>query len=223
MKTLLASSDQALVSRWHTGIAALGEGVVARSLTELADELQRGKPDVILLDRLLPGVGISSHLLTLVGDVSPVPVVLMVAVPNETEGLRLLGSGVRGYCNRYMAPDKIEAMVQAVQKGEIWAGRRIMTLLIDRLMRSSLAVELEEPPEELLQRFRSLTSREVQVVEQVLAGKTNAEISQVLHIAERTVKTHVGSALRKMQVKDRLQLALKVKELMTLRDRNRAR
>ena len=58
-----------------------------------------------------------------------------------------------------------------------------------------------------------LSEREVTVVQHILAGESNKTIAEQLYISEKTVKTHIGNVFKKLQVRDRLQVALLCKEL----------
>ena len=133
--------------------------------------------------------------------------------PNEDEGRRILATGAAGYCNTYMAPAILQRAVEVVALGEIWVNRTLVHALVRGRGGNG---ETKEAPESVNRvnggAIDSLTRREQAVALRVAQGQSNKEIGRALGITERTVKSHLGAVFRKTGARDRLHLALFLKE-----------
>ncbi|MCB1725768.1 MAG: response regulator transcription factor [Chromatiaceae bacterium] len=129
--------------------------------------------------------------------------VAMSARPDAEEGLALLRGGVRGYVNRMANARVLEAVVEDVVAGEIWAGREVT----DHLLKLALSPSAAGPDggEALL---AQLTPREAEVALGVAAGHSNKVIASGHGVSERTVKAQLNSIFRKTGIRNRVQLAL---------------
>jgi len=118
---------------------------------------------------------------------------------NETI-LKVITSGAKGYVDEAApAPDLVQAIC-SVHQGSVWIPRRVMSMFIERsgglLSRNCQG------------RSSNFTSREKQVLEMLLEGRSNKEIANPLGIEERTVKAHVAKLMRKVGVKNRIALCV---------------
>ena len=132
------------------------------------------------------------------------PVVAMAGVPEETEAFRALNIGVQGYCHVGAASQQLLDIALVVENGGLW----MPPPLIQRFLAVSTRVVPPAAPDRPV--LNTLTSRELMVAEQVAQGSNNREIAQTLEITERTVKAHLTSIFEKLEVRDRVQLALKM-------------
>ncbi len=135
-------------------------------------------------------------------------VVVMSATPDQTEGLRAINAGAKGYCHLYAVPELLREVASVVEQGGLWVGpelvERIVAATRALLARSPAADQLPAPD------LSSLSAREAEVAQAVAAGKSNREVAEQLFISERTVKAHLGAVFEKLGVRDRLQLALRL-------------
>jgi two-component system nitrate/nitrite response regulator NarL len=133
-------------------------------------------------------------------------VVVLSATPDQTEGLRAINAGARGYCHLYAVPELLQEVARVVQQGGLWVGPELVDRIVaatrDLLARSAAADQLPAP------NLSALSAREAEVARAVAAGKSNREVAEQLFISERTVKAHLGAVFEKLGVRDRLQLAL---------------
>jgi DNA-binding NarL/FixJ family response regulator len=113
--------------------------------------------------------------------------------------------GARAYLNCSDGPQLIRQAIEVVTGGSIWAPRRLLSKLIDRL----LAV----PDSSLANSAPHLTLREHQVLDLILLALSNREIARQLGIEERTVKAHVGSLMRKTGSDNRIELSMRALNL----------
>jgi DNA-binding NarL/FixJ family response regulator len=120
---------------------------------------------------------------------------------NDELILRSITSGARAYLDGSAGPLAVRQAVEAVIQGSIWAPRRILTILIDRLL---------SQPGAPAAAFSSLafSPRERQVLELIMSGSSNREIATVLGIEERTVKAYVTSLFRKTGAENRVSLSV---------------
>ena len=123
----------------------------------------------------------------------------------DSHMMRCLEGGARAYLDSHAGPLALRQAVEGVMEGMIWAPRRVLSLLVDRLMRSrnhlgqELAVSRAKP---------SYSPRERQVLDLIMTASSNREIAEELGIEERTVKAYVASLMRKSGVDNRVSLSV---------------
>jgi DNA-binding NarL/FixJ family response regulator len=110
-------------------------------------------------------------------------------------------AGARAYLDSSAGPQTVRQAIDVVVSGSIWAPRRLLSKLIDRLLGM---------PENIGTMGQlQLTDREHQVLELILLAQSNREIARQLGIEERTVKAHVGRLMRKTGAENRIELSIK--------------
>jgi DNA-binding NarL/FixJ family response regulator len=110
-------------------------------------------------------------------------------------------AGARAYLDLKASPRIVRQAVEVVTSGSIWAPRRLLSMLIDRLLGDSDTSLTSDPPR--------LTDRERQVLDLILTARSNREIARELGIEERTVQAHVGRLLRKTGSDNRVNLLMR--------------
>lgn len=121
---------------------------------------------------------------------------------NDELVLESIIAGARAYLELTAGPDTVRMAIDVVTGGSIWAPRRLLSKLIDRLLKAPEASPANTTPH--------LTSRERQVLELILKARSNREIAHHLGIEERTVKGHVGRLMRKAGADNRIELSMRV-------------
>lgn len=119
---------------------------------------------------------------------------------NDELVLDAVVAGARAFLYSSAGPETVRMAIDVVVSGSIWAPRRLLSKLIDRL----LGVP---DSREVVKKLR-LTDRERQVLGLILAAKSNREIARQLGIEERTVKAHVGRLMRKTGADNRIELSM---------------
>jgi DNA-binding NarL/FixJ family response regulator len=119
---------------------------------------------------------------------------------NDQLVLEAIVAGARAYLDLSAGPESVRIAIEAVVDGTIWAPRRLLSKLIDRLLTVRDA--------SLTNASASLTSRERQVLDLILMARSNREIARQLGIEERTVKAHVGRLMRKTGSDNRIELTM---------------
>jgi len=114
--------------------------------------------------------------------------------------LKALAAGAKGYVDEAATPAEFVQAIRVVHQGSVWAPRRVMSIFIDRVTSS---------PGKIFPAGRvTFTDREKEVLELLVAGRSNREIGQALQIEERTVKAHVAKLMRKVGVQNRIALSV---------------
>jgi DNA-binding NarL/FixJ family response regulator len=110
-------------------------------------------------------------------------------------------AGARAYLDLTDGPEMVLKAIEEVMTGTIWAPRRVLAKLIDRLLSVSDTHLGDADPH--------LTTRERQVLDLILLARSNREIAGQLGIEERTVKAHVGRLMRKTGADNRIELSMR--------------
>jgi len=114
--------------------------------------------------------------------------------------LKALAAGAKGYVDEAASPAEFVQAIRVVYQNSVWAPRRVMSIFIDRVTSS---------PGRIFPAGRvTFTDREKEVLELLVAGRSNKEIGLVLGIEERTVKAHVAKLMRKVGVQNRIALSV---------------
>ncbi len=122
--------------------------------------------------------------------------------PSFEEGSSLLALGIKGYGNSYMFTLHVQQAIAMLENGSIWLYPSFMQELITTITPEK---SFKEPI------LNKLTEREREIALHVSQGYSNKEIAIALNITERTVKQHISHIFEKLNVSDRLSLALLLK------------
>jgi DNA-binding NarL/FixJ family response regulator len=202
---ILVVDDHAVVRRGLIGfldgepdLEIVGEAEGGRQALDLLARLdaEGRRPDVVVMDlQMAPIDGIESTR-QVRARYSDVEVVALTSFAEEDRVHAALEAGASGYLLKDADADEVARAVRAAHRGELQldpaVARRLMT---------SLRVARDDPTAEL-------TSRALEVLRLVGAGKTNKEIATELVISERTARTHVSHILGKLGLRSRTQAAL---------------
>lgn len=168
------------------GIAADGDGAL-----EIVSEQ---RPEVVLMDLSMPGVGGIEATRSLLADHPGVRVIALTSSSGSTEVLGALDAGAIGYLLKDASPDELRSGIRAAARGE--------SPLSPKAARAVIAARDvgQEAPE--------LSAREREVLSCVAEGLPNKLIARRLEISEKTVKAHLTSIYQQIKVSDRTQAAL---------------
>jgi DNA-binding NarL/FixJ family response regulator len=166
---------------------------------EALDLAERRRPDVVLLDLNMPGVG-GLEACAALRERKPAPEVVMLTVSDEEPDLyAALRVGASGYLLKDMAPSELIEAVLAVARGEPRIAPQMASRMLAELGRGA-DVARRDPLE-------SLSDREREVLALMADGLRNREIAERLVISEATVKTHVRHVLEKLRLRNRAEAA----------------
>jgi DNA-binding NarL/FixJ family response regulator len=119
---------------------------------------------------------------------------------NDELVLESIIAGARAYLELTADTTLVRQAIEVVTSGSIWAPRRLLSKLIDRL--------LKVPDSSFTNSNLHLTAREKEVLDLILQARSNREIARQLGIEERTVKAHVGRLMRKTGADNRIELTM---------------
>lgn len=181
------------------GIEVVGQAEDADGAIRLAAEFS---PDVVLLDVSMPGGGLAA--LRSLNDGDPAPKCAMLTVSEEDQDvIRALKSGAVGYILKGVGARELISAVK-----DIAAGRsHVSAGLALKLVRA-----ISEPSQRDPDPFDDLTSREEEILRLVARGLSNKEIGGELSLQEKTIKHYMTVILQKLQVRNRVEAALRAKE-----------
>jgi DNA-binding NarL/FixJ family response regulator len=137
--------------------------------------------------------------------------IVLSSEPHDVEGIAAMDAGASGYCHAYANEATLRQVVEVVSSGELWVGRSLLTRLLKGISQrpgQSAPQDVSTRPAEVWRKL--LTEREIEVANMAAQGASNLGIAEILGITERTVKAHLTSIFEKLDVADRLQLALRV-------------
>lgn len=127
-------------------------------------------------------------------------------IPSLQEALAWLPTGIQAYFNSHMADTHYRHMLEAVLLGQNWISPQVLEGLVGLALGGS---ENSPPPDEHVAfGLEMLTARELEIAKAVATGMKNRMIAERLGVTERTVKAHLSHIFEKLQVKDRLELAV---------------
>src|SRR3954468_13773592 len=188
MPTVMVCDDSPLareaLRRGVASVPGIERVVVAGSGEEALARWSRERPDLVLIDVRMPGLGgIEAARRILAAD--PTASVIMLTMAEDVDGVaRAVASGVRGYLVKDASREEVAATVASA--------------LSDAATRRAPHTVKPVDPD-----LPSLTEREMQVLDGMSRGRSNAEIGRELYLSEDTVKTHARRLFRKLGAADR--------------------
>lgn len=177
-------------------IEVVGEAADGAQAARLAQEL---RPDVVLLDLVMPGTDGVTAIEQMAEAAVESKVLIVTSFGEHRTVVPAIRAGARGYVSKEVEPSALAAAIRAVAAGHVLLGPEVAAALL-----SADASQLPEGGGADPQ----LTAREREVLDLIARGRSNREIARALTVSEKTVKTHVSSVLMKLGVADRTQAAL---------------
>jgi len=179
----------------HADLAIVGEAEDATSAAQVCAQM---KPQVALVDLVMPGGGIAAT--RDIRAASPATqVVLLTSFDDSRQILAAIQAGALSCLLKDIDADGLADAIRRTARGEAVLHPRVAGYLLDAIRRG--ATPGEEP-------LATLSEREREVLEVMAEGMSNQLIGEKLNISEKTVKTHVSNILAKLGVADRTQAAV---------------
>ncbi|WP_116113215.1 response regulator [Austwickia chelonae] len=173
-------------------------------------EARRLRPDIVLMDVRMPRMDGLTATRTLLEDPHPPKVIVLTTFDADDMVLSALAAGASGFLLKHTPPHTIVQSVHSVARGEHSLSPSVMAQVIAAATRSSQNGPADDRAEQAATALRSLTSRERDVALAIGRGASNAEIAQELYLSIATVKGHVARLFEKLQVDNRVQIAIRV-------------
>jgi DNA-binding NarL/FixJ family response regulator len=176
-------------------VAEASDGVEACDLT------RRHRPDVVLMDVRMPRIDGITATRNIVASGVDSRVLVLTTFDLDSYVYEALKAGASGFVLKDMPRDQLIHAVRVIADGETLLAPAITRRLIGRyLEHPGVGDRVVVDP-----KVKRLSDRETQVLSLVAQGMSNAEIADQLVVSQTTVKTHVASVLRKLEVRDRVQ------------------
>jgi len=187
---------RALLER-EAGLEVIGE---AQDGDQAVKAVERLRPDVILMDLEMPGVGGIEATLRITETHPDAKVVVLTSHAAEEDVFPVLKAGAVGYLLKHSAPEDVLHAIRQAYRGETVLHPAIARMVLHELHRPA---QPSKPPT-----VDPLSERELEVLRLIARGMRNQDIADSLVISEVTVRSHVSSVLRKLQLASRTQAAL---------------
>lgn len=186
----------ALLER-EPGIEVAGEADSGERALQVVDRL---RPDVILMDLEMPGMGGVEATRRIAEGHPGTHIVVLTSHAAEEDVFPALRAGAQGYLLKHSAPEDVLRAIHQARAGETVLHPAIARMVLQELNRPAAAKQpaTTDP----------LSEREMEVLRLVARGMSNQEIADSLVVGEATVRSHVSSILRKLQLASRTQAAL---------------
>jgi len=213
IKILFASDDITLVDRYTSMLSGDFSLVLVSNPSDTLTKVREVSPDLVLLDPVIFPEKLT-EIVSGIGDCSSQIRIVVIEDTSDRiiDQMVLFRSGVHGFCADDISGALLVKAVYAVCNGETWIPRTLISKLIADLAnksgsnsRESILVKNES--------IAHLTPRELEVAQMVHLGGNNKLIARELDISERTVKAHLSAIFRKLDIENRLHLALYFNQL----------
>lgn len=201
LDALRAAGLQALFEN-NTGIDVVTQDISSLPVSNLG-------PDSVF-NLVVVGANVGPDIFSAIGSIRSghpgLPIIVMSHASGQEAILRILMLGAKGFLHEASTPAQFEKAVRMVSTGSLWAPRRVQAELIQRLLATLESQRATQA------NGVTFTIREQQVLDLLLDGNSNREISKSLKIEERTVKSYVTKLMQKMGVKNRTALTMRAQE-----------
>ncbi|KND33091.1 MULTISPECIES: response regulator transcription factor [Streptomyces] len=202
---VVVADDQALVrTGFRLILMADGIDVVAEAANgeEAVEAVLRTRPDVVLMDIRMPELdGLEATRRILTGAPDAPRVIMLTTFDLDDLVYAALAAGASGFLLKDVTPEHLVAAVRLVRTGDALLAPTITRRLVERHAHTTPPAPNTTAHRDL----QTLTPRELEVLQLLAQGLSNAELAERLYLSETTVKTHVGRILAKLQLRDRVQ------------------
>ena len=165
-------------------VAQTGDGREALNL------YRQKKPDVVLMDLRLPGIGGVEATIAIRKEFPDARVIVLTTFDTDEDIYRAIQSGAKSYLLKDTPENEIAAAIRAVDAGELALPEKMAKRLAERQQRADLS------------------GREMEVLQLLIKGRSNKEIAGALFLSEDTIKAHLKSLFAKLHVQDRTEAAI---------------
>jgi DNA-binding NarL/FixJ family response regulator len=202
-------ADDHAVYRWglrtlldsEPDMEVVGEAATGKEVIERAAEI---RPDAILMDIQMPGINGIAATSRIIEANQQIGVVILTMHEDDDSVFSAMRAGARGYVLKGAPPPQILKVLRAVASGEAHFGPEIAR----RLMNFFAAPKVTSPADV----FPELSSREIEILDLIARGHSNAKIAARLFVSPKTVANHLSHIFTKLQVADRAHAMIRARE-----------
>lgn len=191
-----------LLSEEKYGIEIVGEAVDGVEAIEKARSLN---PEVILLDLAMPRMSGLEAIPVIQSQNPDARILILTSYAEDEQVIEAINSGALGYLMKDASPDELVSTIHNVYLNRLSLPQDIARKILSRSNETDTKPSIDGP-----------TERELDVLHYVAMGYSNKQIAAQLHVSHTTVRTHVSSLLRKLNLDNRTQLALYASQNKTI-------
>ncbi len=173
-------------------ITVVGEAANGR---EAVNKIKELCPDIVIMDIVMPelnGIDATVH----ISEACPATKVIILSVLDSSEYIfEALKAGAKGYILKESAGEEVVQAIRRVQRGHHYLSQEISEAVVTDYIKRRGYSEDRSP-------LKSLSKREREILQLVVEGKSNAEISNILFISPKTVETYRSRIMQKLNIKD---------------------
>lgn len=210
--TVLIADDHPLLREGLVRILAMEPGIKvvgeAGNGPEAVAKVAELEPDVVLMDISMPGGGGLAATRAISEQHPDVGIIILTIHDDEQYLYELVRAGAKGYLVKDSEPQRVVDAIHQVHSGGSYLPPDLMEKVLGefrRLRDGGPGPSLRDRPKVGAE---ALTARELEILQHIVEGHSNAEIAQSLFISEKTVKNHITNILRKLDLSDRTQAAV---------------
>ncbi len=178
----------------HRDLRVVGQAADGRDALRL---VERHQPDILITDLAMPGLNGLELTRQVAADFPKTHVIILAARSEEHHVLSALKNGALAFVNKFSPAAELFQAIREVSKG-----RRFLKPLSARAIKRHLEDGEISPPDP----FETLTRREAEILDQLIIGRTYAEIARELSISATTVATHRAHVMKKLGLHNRTEL-----------------
>lgn len=198
---ILIVDDHILFREGLTGLLRAQEdmNVVGEcgTVREAIDMAKQVRPEVILMDFSLPdGTGLDATR-AILAEQPQAQIIFLTVHDNDERMISAMRAGAKGYLLKNLSVNKLLASLRALERGEAAISRTMMARVLQEFSQPTPLPASDPSP------LVGLTSREIEVLQELADGITNQEIATRLFISENTVKNHIHNILEKLNLHNR--------------------
>jgi len=210
LRVLLADDQALLRTGFRMVLASQPDIEVVGEAADGDEAVHRARaldPDVVLMDVRMPHVDGIEATRRIVAEAPRSRVLILTTFDLDEYAFAGLRAGASGFLLKDVPPEQLIAAVRSVAAGDAVVAPRVTRRLLSTFA-EQLPVDGVPPTAGTHPALEELTPREREVLLEVAAGRSNAEIAERLVLTEATVKTHVGRILAKLDLRDRVQVVV---------------
>ncbi len=202
--TILVTHDKGLLTHWQRALGT-NKQTVTHQIEEFLNR-QTSIPSIAWVDLSLPGCPVwTATVWQGILKNEHLRVVAASSNPNDDEAMLALDAGCAAYCHAFSDAATLKQISEVVDTDHVWIGKPLMQRLLHGVNRLVKPTQVQD-----ISWREALTQREIEVAVLAANGASNNAIALQCQIAERTVKAHLSAVFAKLNITDRLQLALRV-------------
>lgn len=190
-------------------LKVIGEASNGKEAIDLVNKIH---PDLLIIDIRMPvlnGIDAVEELTKLNTDVK---CIILSMHDSEEYILKSISAGANGYLLKDTDKSEFIKAIHTVRDGGKYFSGDISNVLVNNLLNSKNTLVKEESPRNVAENVFDLTNKELKVLALVLSGLTNQQISEKLQNSKRTIETHRFNLMRKMEVKNLIDLSKKAQK-----------